>query len=62
MEIRTYEEANIYLNNIYINEHNNKFSVEAKESKDLHEELSNNELDLFDEYFAKESTRKLKRD
>lgn len=61
-EIRTYEEANIYLNNIYINEHNNKFSVEAKDSKDLHEELSNNELDLFDEYFAKESTRKLKRD
>lgn len=60
MEIRAYEETNIYLNNTHINEHNNKFSVKAKDSKDLHEELSNYEYELFDEYFAKKSTKKLK--
>jgi hypothetical protein len=62
MEIKTYEKANIYLNDLYINEHNNKFSIQAREPKNLHEKLSNNELELFDEYFAKESIRTLKRD
>ena len=60
--VKNLEDGNNYLQNIYINEHNDKFSIEAKNSEDLHEKLSEKELELFDEYFAKESTRKLKRD
>ena len=58
--IKTYEEANLYLSE-YITEHNEKYSVEAKDSKDTHKDISNNELELFDELFAKESNRTLRR-
>ena len=60
--IKSVSKANTYLKDIYIPEHNKKYSIEAVSNKDLHVPLSDQEKTNFYWYFAKESIRKIRRD
>ena len=60
--IKSVPKANSYLKDVYIPEHNKKYSIKAVSDKDLHVPLSNQEKTNFYWYFAKESTRKIRRD
>lgn len=60
--IKSISEAQDYLVNTYIPEHNKKFSIEPKMKWDNHTKLSNIELERFEWLFAKESERTIKRD
>ena len=60
--IKSVPKANSYLKDTYIPEHNKKYSIKAVSNKDLHVPLSNQEKTNFYWYFAKESTRKIRRD
>ena len=60
--IKSGQEANKYIKEVYIPEHNKKYSSKAVSTKDLHIPLSDKEKGRFYWYFAKESTRKIRRD
>lgn len=61
-DIKSYEEANNFLEEYYIPKHNEKFSIKAKEEGDFHTELTDEEFIELERRFAKVNTRKLRRD
>lgn len=60
--IKTIEEGNQYLITKYLKEHNEKFSVTAKEEWDNHTPLSEHEMENLEWFFAKEDVRTVKKD
>jgi len=60
--IKSEIEANKYIEKTYILEHNEKYCIKAVSTNNLHVPLSDKERERFSWYFAKESTRKLRRD
>ena len=60
--IKTKEAATAYFDEIYREEHNKKFSVEAAEKWDVHMPFSKAEQREFKRYFALESKRTLRKD
>jgi hypothetical protein len=59
--IKTYEEANQYLDK-YLEGHNKKFSVEAREVGNKHRVLNKTEKKELERLFAKEEERVVKSD
>jgi hypothetical protein len=59
--IKTYEEANKFLE-WYIPNHNNKFGVKAKEEGDVHTKLTKEDKNNMERYFAKVAVRTVKKD
>lgn len=55
--INTINEANIYLEKIFINKYNNKFSVPADKSDDLHRKLTNEEIKNLNSIFSVKNKR-----
>jgi hypothetical protein len=59
---KTVKEAQKYINDVYITEHNKKFAVKPEEKEDLHKEFTKHEQEMYDWYFAKETWRIIKKD
>ena len=55
--IKTEKDANQYIKETYIPEHNKKYSIKAVSTKDLHVPLFDKKEHRFLWYFAKESAR-----
>jgi hypothetical protein len=62
VDILCYDDANDFLEKYYIQKHNNKFSVIAKETWDFHTELTDEEFIELEWIFAKVTNRTLRRD
>lgn len=62
VDILCYDDANDFLEKYYIQKHNKKFSVPAKEIWDFHTELTDQEFIELERLFAKNVNRTLKRD
>lgn len=62
VDILCYDDANDFLEKYYIQKHNKKFSVPAKEEGDFHIELTDQEFIDLERLFAKITTRTLRRD
>jgi hypothetical protein len=62
VDILCYDDANDFLEKYYIQKHNNKFSVIAKEIWDFHTELTDEEFIELEWIFAKVTNRTLRRD
>lgn len=60
--IKTYNEANVFLNQYYITKHNKKFWKEAKEDWNFHIPITDKEMESFEWLFSKISKRTVKRD
>jgi hypothetical protein len=56
------DNANKFLNEIFLPKYNFKFNVEPREKANLHIPLSKDELEHLDQIFSKHSKRKLKND
>jgi len=61
-EIKTYEDANIFLHQYYLPKHNRKFSVPAKEIWNAHIKIKKEELNNMEWLFAKSTNRTMRRD
>ncbi len=59
--ISNYEDAQKYIDTVYIHKFNDKFSVKPKEEWDKHIRMTKEELDNLERYFAKEYVRVIKR-
>lgn len=62
VDILCYDDANDFLERYYIQKHNKKFSVPAKEEWDFHIELTDQEFIELERLFAKNVNRTLRRD
>lgn len=62
VDILCYDDANDFLEKYYIQKHNKKFSVPAKEEWDSHTELTDQEFIELEWLFAKNVNRTLRRD
>lgn len=62
VDILCYDDANDFLETYYIQKHNKKFSISAKEEWDFHTELTDQEFIELERLFAKISIRTLRRD
>ena len=60
--IRTIEEANRFLKEVYIPKHNAKFAVIPKSSTNMHREIREEEKTNLDSIFSVHSTRKIQND
>lgn len=60
--IKTMEDGNRYLEELYIKQHNEKFSIPAREEWNTHEKLTDVERKNLLWYFAKSTARTVKRD
>ena len=61
LDIKTVEGGNKYLKENYIEQHNKKFAIQAREEWDMHEKLTEKEQQEINWYFASTSSRIIKR-
>lgn len=62
LDIKTIEDGNKYLEEVYLKDHNERFAVVAREEWDRHSKLSDEEKRDLERYFAKEIERTVKND
>jgi hypothetical protein len=60
--INTIEEANIFLENVYLDKHNFKFMVEPRVKANLHKKLNKKEKNKLDGVFSKQYERTVRND